>query len=106
MTVTDHDLPDRVLQMLLRSLTRAGMTRHMPIGTFEAPGWRFNSQLGSSVLIRNPGLRALLNTAGISTGGAKFAFRLAPLIYAAGRIEHAPLFMHLLAHRTRRRLAV
>jgi single-stranded-DNA-specific exonuclease len=50
--------------------------------------------------VRNPGLRALLDAAGIPDGrmptGREIAFRLAPRINAAGRIGDASLIMNLL----------
>jgi len=50
--------------------------------------------------VRNPGLRALLDAAGIPAGrmptGREIAFRLAPRINAAGRIGDASLIMNLL----------
>jgi len=51
--------------------------------------------------VRNPGLRALLDAIGIPPGRRpttrEIAFRLAPRIKAAGRVEDASLIMDLLS---------
>ena len=95
-------MPEKRLMALLRSFIKLAA-----IGTVAdvVPLVGENRALVSLGLralttVRNPGLRALLDAAGIPAGrmptGREIAFRLAPRINAAGRIGDASLIMNLL----------